>query len=173
MTERPDVLNNHAITLAAKGDFDDAISCLQRAVVLDKDNYLLWYNMGTTFRDAGKLKEARKALETAFRLAPDNMDVVEALAQVSLMQKDYVASARFCQSGIDTNEYNPRLWNLLGVISFQQADFRLASECFERALSLNAFDGDALFNLRDTYRELGENDAAAECERRMKELGVE
>lgn len=173
MTERPDVLNNHAILLAAKGNYDDAISCLKRAIILEKDNYLLWYNMGTTFRDAGKLKEARDAMETAYRLDPENMEVLVSLSQIALMQQDFERAAQVCHEGISFTDSNPEIWNLMGVIFFQQNVFKMAADCFERALTLNSFYADALFNLRDTYEELGEEVAVLECERRMRELGIE
>lgn len=172
MNERPDVLNNHAIRLAANGNFDDAIACLERAVILDKDNYLLWFNMGITYRDAGNMAGAQKALETAFRLNPENMEVVETLAHVCMVQKKLNDASRVCEFGLDQNELNPKMWNMMGVINFQKGDYLEASDCFERAISLNAFDQDALYNLRDTYLELGNKDAAAECSRRLNELGL-
>ncbi len=172
MNEKPDVLNNHAIRLAADGNFDDAIACLKRAVMLDQNNYLLWYNMGITYRDSGDLESAQKALETAFRLNPDNMEVVETLAYVCMIQKKLSDAEQVCEFGLSQNQLNPKMWNLLGIINFQKEFYEDASECFERALSLNAFDGDALYNLRDTYLELGNNDAAAECNRRLAELAI-
>ena len=72
MIERSDTLNNQAIILASDGAYTEAIACFKRAIVIDKENYLLWFNLGVTYRDAGKLEDAENALEMAFRIAPEN-----------------------------------------------------------------------------------------------------
>ena len=66
MIERSDVLNNQAISLASEGNFKDAIACFKRAIFIEKENHLLWYNLGITYRDAGDLSNAKKSLETAY-----------------------------------------------------------------------------------------------------------
>ena len=68
MIERSDILNNQAITLAAEGNFKDAIACFKRALVIEKENYLLWYNLGITYRDAGDLRKAKDSLATAYKI---------------------------------------------------------------------------------------------------------
>ena len=65
MTERPDKLNNQAILLASGGEYTEAIACFKRAIIIQRDNYLLWYNLGVTYRDSGDLKNAVSALEKA------------------------------------------------------------------------------------------------------------
>ena len=55
MLERSDTLNNQAILLASDGAYNEAIACFKRAIVIDKENYLLWFNLGVTYRDAGNL----------------------------------------------------------------------------------------------------------------------
>ena len=86
MTERSDTLNNQAIILASDGAYNEAIACFKRAIVIDKENYLLWFNLGVTYRDAGNLLEAERALETAHNIAPENEEVAETYATICLMQ---------------------------------------------------------------------------------------
>ena len=69
MIERADTLNNQAILLASDGAYSEAIACFKRAIVIDKNNYLLWFNLGVTYRDAGNLVDAENSLETAYRIA--------------------------------------------------------------------------------------------------------
>ena len=87
MLERSDSLNNQAILLASDGAYNEAIACFKRAIIIDKENYLLWFNLGVTYRDAGNLTEAENALETAYRMAPEKEDVAETFATICLMQK--------------------------------------------------------------------------------------
>ena len=60
MIESCEKLNNQAINLAASGDFEEAIACLKRAITIEKENYLLWFNLGITYRDAGDLQKAKE-----------------------------------------------------------------------------------------------------------------
>ena len=170
MLERSDTLNNQAILLASDGAYTEAIACFKRAIVIDKNNYLLWFNLGVTYRDAGKLEEAENALEMAFNMAPEKEDVGETYATICLMQKNFTKVFQICTETLDFNPVNPHLWNLLGVTEFQQENYNEASSYFEQAVSINPYYLDALYNLRDTYSLLGNLKGEAACNAKIKEL---
>ena len=171
MIERSDSLNNQAILLASDGAYIEAIACFKRAIVIDKNNYLLWYNLGVTYRDAGKLEDAENALEMAFRIAPEKEDVGETFATICLMQKKFDKVQKICMDTLDFNPLNPHLWNLLGVTEFQQENYEEASSYFEQAVSINPYYQDALYNLRDTYSVLQNHKGEAACDARIKDMG--
>ncbi|MCR4580699.1 MAG: tetratricopeptide repeat protein [Treponema sp.] len=170
MIENPDKLNNQAIILASDGAYNEAIACFKRALVIQKDNYLLWYNLGVTYRDAGELKDAKRALEMAYTIAPDNGDVVETYATITLMLKQLQEVKYICEEGLDFNPLNSHLWNLMGVADFQLEDYEEAAEYFEQAVSINPYYLDALYNLRDTYSLLENKMGESVCDTRIKEL---
>jgi len=89
MTEIAEKLNNQAIILAEHGAYDDAIACLNRAVTLEQDNYLLWFNLGVTYRDAGKLHEAKLALEKAAEINPEDEDILDSLAVLCFLMEEF------------------------------------------------------------------------------------
>ena len=171
MLERSDTLNNQAILLASDGAYTEAIACFKRAIVIDKNNYLLWFNLGVTYRDAGKLQDAENALEMAFSIAPEKEDVGETYATICLMQKKFSKVQQICMETLDFNPLNPHLWNLLGVTEFQTENFEEASTYFEQAVSINPYYMDALYNLRDTYSVLNNTKGEAACDARLRELG--
>lgn len=170
MIEKSETLNNQAILLASNGSYNEAIACFKRAITIDNNNYLLWYNMGITFRDQGKLSDARNALENAWNLVPDNEDVAESYATLCLMQKDYEQVQYICEDGLDYNPLSTHLWNLLGVAEFNKENYNLAAEYFEQAVSINPYYEDALYNLKDTYSQLKNVKGEKACEERIKEL---
>lgn len=170
MTERPDVLNNQAILLAGDGDYPSAIECFKRAIIIERDNYLLWYNLGVTYKDSGDNKNAIDALKRAHQLAPDNIDITETLATLYVHEHKLSAATDLCDEGLKENPFESRLWNLMGVVLFNKELFKDASECFENAVSINPMYMDALYNLRDTYEELKNNFGKQECEKKIKEL---
>ena len=65
---------------------------------------------------------------------------------------------------------NSRLWNTLGVIFFNQEEYESAAEAFERAVSINPYYYDALYNLRDTYDELTIEAGKAVCQEKLSNL---
>ena len=171
MIEKAESLNNQAIMFAADGAFPEAIACFKRAIVIQKDNYLLWYNLGVTYRDAGELKKAQSALATAYSMAPENEDVIETYGTISLSLKDVRLVREICSSALDVNDSNPHFYNLAGVTYFQEEDYGTAAEFFEHAVYLNPYYLDALYNLKDTYFMLQNKAGADECEKRIKEIG--
>ena len=170
MTENPDKLNNQAILLASDGAYNAAIACFKRALVIQKENYLLWFNLGVTYRDAGELHDAKRALAMAYQIAPDKPDVAETYATIALMLKQLQEVKRICEDGLDYNPLNVQLWNLMGVADFQMEDFEEAAEFFEQAVSINPYYLDALYNLRDTYSVLKNKNGEAECDAKIREL---
>ncbi len=170
MIERSDKLNNQAILLASDGAYQEAIACFKRAIVIDKGNSLLWYNMGVTYRDAGNLVEAEKSLATAFMISPENMDIEETYATICLMQKDLESVREICVEGLDYNPLHSHLFNLLGVVEFQSENYDEAADYFEEAVHINPYYLDALYNLKDTYSMLNNKNGEYECDQKIKEI---
>ncbi len=170
MLENSEVLNNQAIELASKGEYAEAIACFKRAINIEKQNYLLWFNLGITYRDAGDLNDAKNALLKAFYMKPEDEEVIESLAAICYATSDLSDAFEYTAMGLHLNDGNYRLWNTLGVLYFNESDYGSASEAFEQALCINPYYYDALYNLRDSYDELGNKIGVAECNKRMKEL---
>lgn len=167
MLENCETLNNQAIELASHGEYKEAIACFMRAIALERENYLLWFNLGITYRDSGDLPAARVAMEKACAVHPEDDEVLEALASLCFAMDDLDAAMGYCLAGLDVNSMNSHLWNTMGVVFFNQTNYIEASEAFEYALTINPYYYDALFNLRDTYNELGNTVGEAECEARL------
>ena len=171
MTERPDKLNNQAILLASGGEYNEAIAYFKRAITIEQNNYLLWYNLGITYRDSGDIHNARNSLEKAHSIAPERLDVLDTLSTLCINDEDYIAALNYSHQGIELASDNSSFWNIAGVALFNMEEYALASEHFEQALCHNPYDANALYNLRDTYQELHNQVGARECEKRLKELG--
>ncbi len=170
MLESSEKLNNQAIVLAQNGEYKEAIACFKRAISIERQNYLLWFNLGLTYRDAGNLEDARTALEKAEEINPDDELVLETLAALCYSMGDDGEAMYYCMLCLDVNICNSHIWNTLGVVYFNRKDYGNACEAFEQAVSIDPYYYDALFNLHDTYEELGNEAGTAECARRMSEI---
>ena len=170
MTENSESLNTQAIDLASKGEYTDAIACLVSAIRIDRDNYLLWYNLGVTYRDAGQMDSARNALLTARGMNPHDQDVLDSLALVCYSLGRMEEAFQYSFEALSINNMNAHIWNNLGVFYFAENDYEEAAESFEQAVSLYPHYVDALVNLRDTYEELGNTVGVEECRNKLKTL---
>ncbi|ERJ94396.1 tetratricopeptide repeat protein [Treponema lecithinolyticum] len=170
MTENPDVLNTQAIDLAAKGDYDEAIACFKRAIYMENSNHLLWYNLGITYRDSGNLNAAKQALLTAYALDDTDQELLESLTLVCFALDETDDAFEYCSESLELNGENARSWNNLGVLYFSRSEYQKAEEAFEQALSIYPHYYDALYNLRDTYAELGNKTGEAECTRLLSDM---
>lgn len=170
MKENISTLNTQAIELASNGQYKEAIACLKRAISIEKYNHLLWFNLGITYRDAGNFSAAKSALLKAHEINEEDDEVIETLALVCFNQGCTEEALAYCLEGLSKNSQNAHLWNTVGVIYFNQNDFPLAAEAFENAVTINAYYYDALFNLRDTYDELGNKAGYQMCVEQMKNI---
>ena len=101
MTESADFLNSQAIELASQGCYTEAIACFVRAISLSRENYLLWYNLGITYRDSGKLEEAADALFQAYKLNCSDAEVYESLSHVYYLSGDFESALMVNLEGLD------------------------------------------------------------------------
>ncbi|MDE5899649.1 MAG: tetratricopeptide repeat protein [Treponemataceae bacterium] len=170
MLETVENLNNQAVRLAADGSFQEAIACFVRAITIEKDNYLLWFNLGITYRDAGRLKEAKAALLQAHEISEQDEDIIESLALICYNMGDFEEALAYCGEGLDYNPQNPHLWNTAGVVYFNQNEYGDAAQAFENAVMMNPYYYDALFNLRDAYEKMGNAAGYHECDVRIREI---
>lgn len=170
MIETAERLNNQAILLAQDGSFKEAIACLTRAITIEKNNSLLWFNLGITYRDAGKLLLAEEALSKALEISPYDMDVIEELALILYNQQKYDEACNLCVHGLHLKPENTHLWNTRGVVLFNQGKYEDACDSFETAVIFNPYYYDALYNLRDTYKQLNNSSGEQECNSRMREI---
>lgn len=85
--------NTLGTLLGANNDFDGAVRALRRACELQPDLAIAWYNLGVMLTRCVRNDEARDALKTAVRLAPDNVDARALLGDLLRMQGDADASA--------------------------------------------------------------------------------
>ena len=75
---------------------------------------------------------------------------------------------QLCAEALTRNEMNARIWNTFGVLYFNKNEMDLAAEAFEKAVMINPYYYDALYNLRDTYEEMGNKDGMNLCIKQMK-----
>ncbi len=168
--QNPNQLNNDGILFAQKGNYKKAISCFKKAIEIKNDNPLFWLNLGITYRDFNKIDLAIEATLQAHKLDLQNHEITNTLIQLFINNSELEKASDLCQKILAADDKNSKTWNLLGIIYFKSELYSKAQNCFETALSIDSFFADALFNLRDTYFELGDEEKAIECDKKFKQL---
>ena len=84
-------LNNKAVELMQKGDYESAMSRLQASLDLDSSMYQTYYNLGVAATNANKYETAIDALEKGIKIKPDFYDFYYTLgvAQIGLSDEIY------------------------------------------------------------------------------------
>lgn len=168
--ENPESLNCQAIELASLGEYNEAIACFHKALLLDSTNYRLWYNLGLTYHALGDYPAAKKTFLKSYKLHPEDADLLESLGLTCYNMEEYDEAEDYYCEAISLNFYRDTLWNNLGVLYFARQNFEKACDAFEHALTMNPDYYNALFNLRDTYAELGNYSGVKVCEEKMRNL---
>ena len=168
--QNPNELNNDGILFAQKSNYKKAISCFKKAIEIRNDNPIFWLNLGITYRDFNKIDLAIEATLQAHKLDLQNPEIANTLVQLFINNSELERATDLCQKILAADDKNSKTWNLLGIIYFKSELYSKAQNCFETALSIDSFFADALFNLRDTYFELGDEEKAIECDKKFKQL---
>ncbi|MDR0590178.1 MAG: tetratricopeptide repeat protein [Spirochaetaceae bacterium] len=168
--ETASFLNDSGIALTEANRPNEAISLFRKALIMEPENPLLWLNMGIAQQRTGDYEEALASFQRAICI-DDNL--AEAWVSMGLIhyELEQFDSAEECyQAALRRDDHVPKTWNNLGVLYFVEGSYEEARYCFEKAVSLAPLYQDALYNLRDSCRELQDFRAAAEFERILSEL---
>jgi tetratricopeptide (TPR) repeat protein len=163
-------LNDSGIALTEANRPNEAILLFRKALIMEPENPLLWLNLGIAQQRTGDYEEAVDSFRRAVAIEDS---LAEAWVSMGLIyyELDQFELAEECySSALNRDENDPKTWNNLGVLYFTEGSFEDARRCFEEAVSLSPLYYDALFNLRDTCRELEDWRAAAEFERVLSGL---
>ena len=163
-------LNNSGIALTEANRPFEAIPMFQEAIVLDPENALLWFNLGIAQQKTGDYNEAIESFQHSLIIDDGLPEPWVSLGLLYYEMKEFELAEKCYLSALSCNGNDPKTWNNLGVLYFNDNNFKEARNCFEKSISLFPKYDDALYNLRDTCRELGDYRAAAEFERVLSGL---
>jgi tetratricopeptide (TPR) repeat protein len=82
--ENKHIFNEFGIELRKKGMLEEAISHYLKAISIDPNDEVLYYNLGRTFYEQGKQKEAVEQLKIALVKRPDFKDAKEFLSKMQM-----------------------------------------------------------------------------------------
>ena len=155
------------IVLSELGEHDTALHHLRRAVTLDPTRASTRFNLAKALHLAGRLDGALAAFEAARSLAPRAAQIHLGLGNLQL---DLGLDDRALASYTDATRCAPGMADAhlnLGKVLASQDQHAAALQAFERVLSLEPNDVDALFGKAASQQALGDwtnyDDRVARC----------
>jgi len=168
--ETSSTLNDSGIALTEANRPNDAIPLFRRALSMDPGNPLLWLNLGIAQQRSGGYDDAVESFRRALSIDDGLCEAWLSMGLIYYETDEFDASEDCYRSALESDDANPKAWNNMGVLMFAKGDYEEARNCFEEAVSLVPHYHDALFNLRDACRRLGDLRAAAEFGRALSGL---
>jgi len=163
--ENTSTLNQSGIALTEANRPHEAISIFHKALIIEPGNPMLWLNLGIAQQHTGEYQSALESFNKSISIDGSKADAWGAMGLIYYELQQFDMAEDCYQAALYRDISSPKIWNNLGVLYFSEGNYEQARDCFEEAVSLFPRYFDALYNLRDTCRELEDYIAAAEFER--------
>jgi tetratricopeptide (TPR) repeat protein len=142
-----DAHNILGVSLAALGNFNDAVVELKRAIKINAQAASYHANLGEILRQAGKLEEAAEALEVATKLDPNNAQALNNLGIIQYEKKQFARAVESYQRAIELIPKMAEALNNLGNASRMTGDIDGALHAYQEALTQRAVYPEVYNNL--------------------------
>jgi tetratricopeptide (TPR) repeat protein len=123
---------------------------------------------GVSALKSANLKEARKSLDAAYKLAPSNPDINYLLGYVAYEEKNLTEAKSYLATSANLSTHNVRALILLGQVELVQEDYSGAAATLEKAVDANSDNWTAHSLLANAYLKLKKYDEA----RQQAELAI-
>ena len=170
MIESAQFFNDMGVKMAMEGLHNEAIACLKKGLTFELDNGLIWLNLGLSYYAAENQMDCKFALSQSIKYNPEEPDAWDSLGLVLFKLGELDQAERAFERALRLEPSNGKIWNNYGAVLFNKERYKDACKAFESAITLEPDLGDALFNLRDTYLELGNNELAEKCSGILKDI---
>jgi tetratricopeptide (TPR) repeat protein len=140
---------------------EQAESSIEKAIEVAPKNPLGYIQLGALRASQSKFADAEKAYRQALDLSPESADALAGLMRVYLAEKNPDKAVQIAREQIVKSPNNSGFYDLLGTALFEgKKDFAGAEAAFQKAISLDANNNDAVLKLGEVYVAQGGNDKA-------------
>ena len=140
-----------AMGLYHKGALEDAIALLREVIDGRKDFDLAYTYLATIYKEQGRWKEAIDCLRQGYQANPSSFQILTTFGIFLTDFRQDDAAIDVLKQGLAIIDYNPELWNYLGIAYWHKGDFQAAEEAYTRALALDSNYPIAFNNLGSLY----------------------
>ncbi len=156
----PDAWNNLGVIATREGRVGDSVPCFLEALRLNPHHLLSLDNLGNAYRSQKNWDEARKVLQRALEVSPQDPEANYSLGMVFAQTDDTAKAEEYLQRALKSRPIYPEALNNLGVLYLvtQRRDQAVAS--FEQCIRVAPAFDQAYLNLARVYALEGARDRA-------------
>ncbi|MEE9500436.1 MAG: tetratricopeptide repeat protein, partial [Candidatus Aminicenantaceae bacterium] len=134
-----------------KGNVDEGIKILQKIVQERKDFDQAYAYLATLYKVKRDYRKAVEILREGYQKCPTSYKVITTFGIFLTEVREYDAAIQILQEGLKLIDYDPELWNYLGVAYWRKGDLGEALEAFGRSLTLDHNYSIAFNNMGSVY----------------------
>ena len=128
---------NLGVTNTKLGRRRRARTCYERAIAIEPDNPVAFFNLGNLLRDTSDLPGAVECYERVLELSPEYPGVRVALAGTLADQGRYPRAIELYREALDAEAETASLWGDLGLALIADGDEDEGERCLRRAIELD------------------------------------
>ncbi|MCD6516903.1 MAG: sulfatase-like hydrolase/transferase [Candidatus Aminicenantes bacterium] len=135
-----------------QGKDQQAIRMLQEVITERKDIDVAYSNLATLYKEKGNLRGALLVLEEGMKNLPESHEIFSAYVNflTEAGQSDRVISL-FNEVGLREMDYDPELWNFLGIAYTRKGEYMKALEALDKAVSIDSDFASTYNNMGNAY----------------------
>jgi len=141
-----------AMELYHKGKINKGFSLLKEVITERDDIDIAYTNLAALYKEEGKLKESLEVLKLGLGQIPSSYGIIVTYVQYLVDAGQYGDVIKFLEKmKFRQMEYDPEMWNYLGVAYTRKGDFEKALKAYEKALLLDNEYAVVFRNLGSAY----------------------
>lgn len=140
IVEEPNNANTYykrALYFHNEGEFEQALSDIDRALIVDSLIAEFHYVKGNIFYDEQIIKNAFESYQKALELDPEHESTLLKLSQIELILKHYDLAIEMVNKALRLNPMNPSSYYLKGFIYLDGGDTATAVSSFQTAIEVD------------------------------------
>jgi arylsulfatase A-like enzyme/Flp pilus assembly protein TadD len=144
-----------AMELYREGRGKEGMELLKGVITERKDIDVAYLNLATIYKEEGLLREALEVLRLGLESLPSNYEIFSTYVNFLIDNSQYEDVIEIIKGmNLRQSDYDPELWNYLGIAYANKRDFEMAIAAYEKALSIENNYPVALNNLGTVYLSL-------------------
>ncbi len=130
--------SSSAMDVYREGDTRGAVRMLQEVLTERQDIDIAYSNLAVIYKETRRLPEALEVLRAGLKELPDSFEVFSAYVNFLINARQYAEVIRIFQdASLRQLEYDPEIWNYLGVAHTHTRELEKAVLAFGRSLELD------------------------------------
>lgn len=120
--DNPDLYNNRAKYYSENQKFDEALSDINKALILDSTKAEYFLTLSDIYFGTGKIKNCQAAIQKSINIDPECSDGLLKMAELNLYFKEYDKTIEYVNKTLDVDKVNAKAYFIKGMTYKEKGD---------------------------------------------------